>query len=244
MEEGQGWWWEVVFGKLGVQGWKRKCEKAHWAEDGTREGKDRGTHVSASSSTSMKMTEASELYVKIGKHTSPGIDPGAVYEGGTTFQPPPVRSLWDPLESKNTNATRMLLNIMPGRCVSCRILSLSNSSTRRYPIHSRKVPIQSFDSGYTRTMWRDEETFSSSPNYRSCHVSVKVGDGHVIIVIGIGDVTMRLWRCISQYTRLSLGPRPEIESDLRLAIGHRRLLDSIRKQSRQYQLWWRRDSSG
>lgn len=57
------------------------------------------------------------------------------------------------------------------------------------PVENRKNPI--LDSGCTRTMWRDQDMFEADSNYRTCNVSMKVGDGHVITAIGMGDVTLR-----------------------------------------------------
>lgn len=46
------------------------------------------------------------------------------------------------------------------------------------------------DSGCTRTMWRDRKMFAACQNYRDCHVNVKVGDGHTIAAIGMGDIVL------------------------------------------------------
>lgn len=111
------------------------------------------------------------------------MDLGAAYEGGDlrdTSLEPPVRSPRTVNEIKDMNAADRHGSTMS---------SISESiSEQLYHATISNTSISStatiLDSGCTRTMWRDIEMFDTSPNYQSCHIGVRVGDGHTIMQKG------------------------------------------------------------
>lgn len=111
--------------KTETRGGRGRGEKAHLVNDGPegRDGSD--ADVSALVSSGMKMNKALELYEQIGKHPSPGMDPGAVGKGGNSSPAPPyVTGCGTP----SLRARNLLISVaMP--CVSFQNPSLSDSST-------------------------------------------------------------------------------------------------------------------
>jgi transposase InsO family protein len=171
---------------------KRGGHRAHWAEDdrGSR-GSRRGSDVSDVGASTTKMNKSSDCYTQIGKHPSPGMDPGAAYEGGDLCDAslePPVRSPRPEDKIEDTNAADRDGVTMSSFSESI-FEQLYHATISNTSISTTATIL---DSGCTRTMWRDIEMFESSPNYRSCHIGVKVGDGHTIYAKGMGDVSFRI----------------------------------------------------
>jgi transposase InsO family protein len=160
-------------------------ENAQMADSGSGGGNKDDTDVSTVNT--MKMNNAIDCYEKIGKHPSPEIDSGDVSKGGSASPAPPVRYPLRENEFEDMDVTDKHGHAMfsISESISERLFNVMVSDITG----NRSDAI--LDSGCTRTMWRNREMFGPDSNYRTCDVSVKVGDGHIIKAIGMGDVILR-----------------------------------------------------
>jgi transposase InsO family protein len=153
-------------------------------------GREKANVVEYDSDDNEDMMKDSECYKQIGKHPSPGIDPGVAFKGGDLCEASLDPSVCPPgfcPEIKNmdiidTVADHATLSESISECLYHAALVISDTNTE-----SKDTII---DSGCTRTMWADEKMFSTSTNYRPCSIEVHVGDGFTITAQGVGDVKL------------------------------------------------------
>lgn len=168
-------------------GSKSKGRQERHGDGGRKKERANVVEVESGSEDDNTMSMDYNCYDQIGKHPSPGIDPGEAYEGGDSTDPsltPLVCPLASSAEIQDKDITDGVTNHISSsesisECLYHAALVSSNTTSCNTII----------DSGCTRTMWANPGMFSPSPNYRTCAIEVHVGDDFTITAQGRGDVT-------------------------------------------------------